>query len=121
MSIFDEIDGLQPVDPKKLEAFETEMRDVVIPDIVKAVEARQRNFPDAIVNQILSDLVKALQTEQTMHAAWRKRAEEAESELAEARKERDDLHSALNISRGTVDRLRRELHSARTSADGNSL
>ena len=33
--------GLTPVDPKALEAFEREMTDAVIPDILRAVEERR--------------------------------------------------------------------------------
>lgn len=64
------LDKLEPVDPALIEPFLAEMRDKVIPDIVRTLEeraeARWRNM---------------YQTECTMHRAWRKRAEEAEDEV----------------------------------------
>jgi hypothetical protein len=35
MSIFDNIEGLEPVDPEKLEPFEREMRESVIPELLE--------------------------------------------------------------------------------------
>jgi hypothetical protein len=40
--IFDQIEGLQPVDPKIIEAFRQEMEGRVIPEIVKVVRERER-------------------------------------------------------------------------------
>lgn len=65
------LDVLDPVDPAMIEPFLTEMRDKVIPDIIRTMQARA----DARWRQMYD-------TEQTMHNAWRKRAEEAEAALA---------------------------------------
>lgn len=65
------LDGLDPVDPALIEPFLTEMREKVIPDIVRVMQERA----DARWRQMYD-------TEQTMHNAWRKRAEEAEAELS---------------------------------------
>lgn len=40
MSIFDEIEGLQPVDPEALKEFEREMKERVIPEIEQAIKER---------------------------------------------------------------------------------
>lgn len=66
----DFLKGTEPVDPALLEPFLTEMRERVIPDIVRTMEARA----EARWRQMYD-------TEQTMHNAWRKRAEEAEAKL----------------------------------------
>lgn len=63
--------GTDPVDPALIEPFLKEMRERVIPDIVRVMEARA----EARHRQMY-------ETERTMHNAWRKRAEEAEAALA---------------------------------------
>lgn len=65
------LEGLDPVDPALIEEFTTAMREKVIPEIVRTMQARA----DARWRQMYD-------TEQTMHNAWRKRAEEAEAALA---------------------------------------
>jgi hypothetical protein len=40
-SVFELIDGLKPVDPQKLEAFEKAMTDHVIPEIEKIIDERR--------------------------------------------------------------------------------
>ena len=62
--------GTDPVDPALIEPFLTEMRERVIPDIVRTMEARAEARWAAIYG-----------TEREMHNAWRKRAEEAEAKL----------------------------------------
>ena len=49
----------------------------------------------------IAELESALGTEQTMHAAWRKRAEEAELKLASYERADRDMSEALNIGNGT--------------------
>jgi len=39
--VFKLVEGLKPVDPKKLVEFERTMKDEVVPDIVKVVEQRR--------------------------------------------------------------------------------
>lgn len=41
-NVFDEIEGLEPVDPKVLEEFSRVMTDVVIPEIVQVMQERAR-------------------------------------------------------------------------------
>ena len=65
------LEGTEPVDPALIEPFITEMRERVIPEIVRVMQERAESRWRQIVG-----------TEQTMHNAWRKRAEEAEAELA---------------------------------------
>lgn len=43
MDIFDLIEGLEPVDPKVIEAFKTEMEQRVIPEIVETVHRRHQD------------------------------------------------------------------------------
>lgn len=40
-SVFELIDGLKPVDPKKLEDFQKAMTEEVIPEIVEIIEERK--------------------------------------------------------------------------------
>lgn len=53
---------------------------------------------DDIVN-LIRDLHNWLGTEQSMHGAWRKRAEEAEAQVATLTQERDSLREALESTR----------------------
>lgn len=39
--VFDLVEGLKPVDPKRLHDFEKTMKDKVVPEIVKVVEQRR--------------------------------------------------------------------------------
>lgn len=45
--IFELIEGLEPVDPKALEAFQVEMEQRVIPEIVETVRRRQRDAAES--------------------------------------------------------------------------
>lgn len=40
-SVFELIDGLEPIDPQKLKEFEKAMTDQVIPEIVEIIEERR--------------------------------------------------------------------------------
>jgi hypothetical protein len=74
-------------------SFEREMRDVVIPEVVATLQRRAE-----AAWRLRHFVGQQEATEQSMHHAWRKRAEEAESEnsrlvaaLAAAERERDAL------------------------------
>ena len=45
--IFDLIEGLEPVDPKILEAFMAEMEERVIPEIVETIYRRHRDAAES--------------------------------------------------------------------------
>jgi len=64
------LQGTDPVDPAMIEPFLTEMRERVIPEIIRTMEARAEARWASIYG-----------TEKTMHNAWRKRAQEAEATL----------------------------------------
>jgi hypothetical protein len=49
--VFKLVEGLKPVDPKKLVEFERTMKDEVVPDIVKAVEQRRLFAAESRVRQ----------------------------------------------------------------------
>ena len=78
----------EKVDPKDLEEFQREMTEHVIPEVEATLQARADAIAgNSVAGRIIAQLKNNLGTEQTMHAAWRKRAEEAEKELAEIRNE----------------------------------
>ena len=45
--IFELIEGLEPVDPKAIEAFRAEMEQRVIPEIVETLHRRQRDAAES--------------------------------------------------------------------------
>jgi len=49
--VFNLVEGLKPVDPKKLAEFERTMKDEVVPDIVKVVEKRRLFAAESKVRQ----------------------------------------------------------------------
>jgi hypothetical protein len=49
--VFKLVEGLKPVDPKKLVEFERAMKDEVVPDIVKVVEQRRLFAAESRVRQ----------------------------------------------------------------------
>ena len=51
MDIFDEIEGLQPVDPAVLEPFLRAMREEVIPEIVRTMEERERLWKEYVSHE----------------------------------------------------------------------
>lgn len=69
---------LPPEAIQALKDFEQEMQDKTIPEIIH--EAKRR---DCLAAEARQRIMGEVGTEQALHAAWRKRAEEAEAKLAE--------------------------------------
>jgi hypothetical protein len=84
------------------EEYVREMQTVVIPAIVEAEE--RRGYLAHLERLGIRELVIAADTERTMHNAWRKRAEEAEAELAALREQNRALVEALRPFASYADR-----------------
>jgi rubrerythrin len=95
---FNLVPGMKPVDPASLAEYERAMKEEAIPAMIEEVRRREELAHQSRlglrgIESRIEQLEVSLGTEQTMHNAWRKRAEEAEAELTRYKQLKDENES----------------------------